>query len=117
MVSFFVLSLVLIGALVGSVGTILIKQATKSSHKFSLLKVVKSYSAWAGFSLYGISTIFYIFALRKEQLSIVYPLVATSYLWTTLFSIKYLGEKMNSKKWIGLMGIILGVILIGIGGS
>tara|TARA_Y100000310_G_C20064917_1_gene526700 strand:- start:53 stop:394 length:342 start_codon:yes stop_codon:yes gene_type:complete len=105
--------LVLIGTFVGAVGTLLIK---KGNDKFSFFKFIKSDYFWIGVPFYVVSTICYVLALRMEQLSIIYPLASTTYIWTTLFSVKYLGEQMNRWKYLGLSGIILGVILIGVGG-
>ena len=104
--------LVLIGTFIGAIGTLLIK---KGNDEFSFLKFVKSKYFLIGIPLYVVSTVCYVLALRMEQLSIIYPLASMTFLWTTLFSVKYLGEKMNKWKYFGLSGIILGVAMIGIG--
>lgn len=106
------LFLVLLGTILGSIGAIVTKKATvKDSWRELWLDPLM----WSAILLYGVSTIFYIIALRQEELSIVYPLVSLSYVWTTLFSVKFLHEKMNKYKGIALIGILLGVILIGLG--
>ena len=51
------------------------------------------------------------------EVSVLYPLLAMSYVWVSLLSIWFLGEVMTSVKWMGVMGIILGVSFIGIGGT
>ena len=112
MVNLLVLVIVLVGSFIGAFGTLMIKKST--SH-YPFLKLFKSSFLWLGFFFYGLSTLFYIFALRKEELSIIYPLVSTTYIWTTLFSVKYLKEEMDLWKWIGLSGIIIGVIFVGLG--
>ena len=112
MVNVLAIGLVLSGAFIGAFGTLMVK---KSVDKHSFLRSLRSSLMWAGLIFYGISTLFYIVALRKEELSIIYPLVSTTYVWTTLFSVKFLKEEMNPWKWWGLSGIILGVILIGFG--
>tara|TARA_Y100000310_G_scaffold312525_1_gene359911 strand:- start:1157 stop:1498 length:342 start_codon:yes stop_codon:yes gene_type:complete len=104
--------LILIGTFIGAIGTLLIK---KGNDKLSFSKFVRSKYFLIGIPLYGVSTVCYVLALRMEQLSIIYPLASMTYLWTTLFSVKYLGEKMNKWKYFGLSGIILGVVLIGAG--
>ena len=106
------MGVVLFGAFLGAFGTLMVK---KSVDQYSFLRSLKSSLMWMGIFFYGLSTLFYIVALRKEELSIIYPLVSTTYVWTTLFSVKFLKEEMNQWKWIGLFGIILGVILIGVG--
>ena len=112
MVSFVPVFLVLVSSLIGAVGTFLIKKGT---NKHSFFVLLKSKFLWIGFIFYGVSTILYLWALSQEDLTIIYPLVSTAYIWTTIFSVKYLGEKMNDYKWLGLVGIILGVVLIGFG--
>ena len=112
MVNVLAIGLVIFGAFVGAFGTLMVK---KSVDKYSFLHSLKSRLMWLGIFLYGASTMFYIVALRKEELSIIYPLVSTTYVWTTLFSVKFLKEEMNHWKWLGLTAIVLGVILIGLG--
>ena len=112
MVNFMSVLLILVGSVIGSYGTLIVKKGT-NQHAFRSL--LTSWQLWFGLFLYGLAVIFYVFALRAEELSVVYPLVSISYIWTTLFSVKLLGEKMNQWKWIGLLGIILGIVLIGIG--
>lgn len=112
MVNLISVLLVLIGSFIGAVGTLFIKKGT---NKYSFWKLWMSKYFWMGMSLYVFSTLFYVTALRREELSVVYPLVSTTYIFTTYLSVRYLGEKMNKWKWIGLFGIVFGVILIGIG--
>jgi uncharacterized membrane protein len=57
----------------------------------------------------------FMFALKGGDLSILYPAVSISYIWVCLFSVKMLGEKMNRKKWLGILTIMLGVVLISLG--
>ena len=112
MVDFLAVVLVLFGAFIGAFGTLMVK---KSVDKYSFFSSLRGSLMWMGILFYGLSTLFYIVALRKEELSVIYPLVSTTYIWTTLFSVKFLKEEMNQWKWFGLAGIILGVILIGLG--
>ena len=104
--------LVLIGSLIGALGTLIIKRGT---NKYRFFRLLKSKSLWIGLFLYGLSVIIYVLALSQEKLSVIYPIVSTTYIWTTLFSVKFLGEKMNKYKWLALIGIVVGVTLIGFG--
>ena len=104
--------IVFLGTVIGSVGTLLIKKGTL---RFSFLRLWKSPEMWGGVLLYLLSTIFYVVVLQQEELSVVYPIVSFTYIWTTLLSVKFLGEKMNRYKWIALAGIILGVTFVGLG--
>ena len=104
--------IILVGSVIGSLGNLVVKMG---ANKYSFWRLWHSSYLWGGLVLYGLSVLLYVFVLRIEELSVVYPLVSMSYLWTTIFSIKYLGEKMNKWKWFGLVGIILGIVLIGVG--
>jgi drug/metabolite transporter (DMT)-like permease len=104
--------LVLISAALGAVGTLLMK---KETDRMRLIVLWRSSIVWGGLFLYALSVLLYVFALRREELSILYPLVSTTYIWTMFLSVKYLGERMNRYKWISLLGIIVGVMLIGLG--
>lgn len=103
---------VLIGSLIGALGALVLKKGTS---KYTFRALLKSSFLWIGMFLYGLSTIFYVLALKNEELSVIYPLVSTTYIWTTIFSIRFLREKMNRWKYLGLAGIVLGVFLIGLG--
>lgn len=112
MLNIVAVTLVLLGSFIGAIGTLIIKKGT-NAHSF--FRLFTSFYLWLGLGLFGCATIVYIIALRQAELSVLYPLVSTTYIWATLFSVKFLGEKMNPWKWAGLTGIIFGVVLIGIG--
>ena len=114
MVELWAVALVLIGVLIGSFGPIFLK---KSSKEFSLnpKKLFKNHNLFYGISLYAFATIIFIPALKGGELSVLYPLVAVSYICVNLYSVKFLKEKMNIYKWSGIALIILGVIFIGLG--
>src|SRR3712207_7394559 len=39
-----------------------------------------------GYSLYAVSTMLLVLALRKGQLSLLYPIISLTYVWVTLLS-------------------------------
>jgi len=74
---------------------------------------------WAGLFLYFVGAMLLVWALKKGDLSILYPFLALSYVWVPLFSMLFLPvpERMNALKWAGVVVIIAGVSFIGIGSS
>ena len=74
-----------------------------------------NYHLFGGVGLYAIGTILFIPALKGGELSVLYPFVALNYIWVSLLSVKFLGEKMNRFKWLGIALIIIGVSFIGLG--
>lgn len=69
----------------------------------------------AGYVLYGINTVMLVLALREGELSVLYPIIALTYVWVTLASYVRLHESPNIYKNAGVTAIILGVIVIGRG--
>ncbi len=65
-----------------------------------------------GIFFYGLSSVFFIYALRLENLSLVYPITSLTYIWVGILSIKFLKEKLDKFKLIGMSLVILGVILL-----
>jgi len=69
-----------------------------------------------GYTLYGINTIMLVLALRDGELSMLYPIIALTYVWVTLLSYGLLHEKPNFYKNAGIATIVLGVAVLGRGG-
>jgi drug/metabolite transporter (DMT)-like permease len=59
----------------------------------------------------------FVYALRHGELSILYPLIALGYVWTTITAVVVLHESMNAYKIVGLLVIICGVAVLGWGGG
>ena len=55
----------------------------------------------AGYTLYGINTLMLVLALREGELSMLYPIIALTYVWVTLLSYLLLKEKSNFYKNVG----------------
>ena len=106
--------LVLLGVFVGSFGPIFLK---KSSDKFNLnpKEQIRNKNLIYGILCYAFGTIVFIPALKGGELSLLYPLTSLSYICVTFYSVKFLNEKINKYKLMGVLLIILGVSLIGIG--
>jgi len=87
--------------------------------KFGSASVSANVTSWlfnwkllSGMALYAVSAILFIMALRYAQLSILYPLIATSYIWVTLLATIFLGEQLSSGRWLGIAFIVAGISLI-----
>ena len=108
------IGLVLLACLIGSFGALFLKLASKE-FSFNIKKIILDKFIYLGVLFYAAGTILFIPALKGGELSVLYPLVSTSYIWVCLLSMKFLKEKMNPLKWIGIAIIILGVIFMGLG--
>lgn len=110
MTSIYAVIATIICALLASIAQILYKTGSKNL-KFDF-SIIKNYHIIGGLMLYGFSAVLFIAALRHGSLSTLYPIMATSYIWVSLLAYKFLGERMNIYKWIGMTFIFLGVFLI-----
>ena len=68
-----------------------------------------------GCFLYGSAAIIFIIALKGGELSVLYPIIATSYVWVSLLSGYFFNESITPLKWLGILSIVIGVSLIGKG--
>lgn len=100
----------------GALGALFLKKAAHSI-KLDLVDLITNTKLFLGVFFYVVATAMFIPALRYGELSTLYPLVATTYIWISIFSEKFLKEPMNRYKWIGIMFICLGVFLIGFGSA
>ena len=82
---------------------------------FDIIRILTNYYLITGIVLYAIGGILMILSFRGGEVSVLYPIIATSYIWVSFLSIKFLGETMNYFKWIGVILIISGIISIGFG--
>jgi drug/metabolite transporter (DMT)-like permease len=78
--------------------------------------IVTNVPLMAGYALYGINTLMLVLALREGELSMLYPIIALTYVWVTLLSYAVLHETPNLYKNVGIATIVLGVGVLGRGG-
>ncbi|MFH1849646.1 MAG: EamA family transporter [archaeon] len=114
MTAWWAICVVIVACIIGSFGAISLK-VSSNRHGFNLVRIMRCRYFIFGILFYGISTLMFISALRYGELSVLYPLVGTSYIWISLLSVKYLNEEMNLWKWAGVCVIVLGVGFIGFG--
>ena len=82
---------------------------------FNITSILTNYYLLGGILLYAVGGILMILSFRGGEVSVLYPIIAMSYIWVSFLSIKFLGEIMNAYKWIGIISIIAGIISIGYG--
>ena len=56
-----------------------------------------------------------ITAFKGGEVSVLYPIIATSYIWVSLMSAYFFKENLNLFRWIGIFVIISGIIFISVG--
>lgn len=112
------LLLILASVLLGASAQIAIKWGTMGvSHagadaKELLAKYFTSIPVLFGLGLYALSSVTWIFAVAKVELSKAYPMVAAGYVLVFLCSYFMFGEAVSAMKVVGLATIVSGVVLI-----
>ena len=81
------------------------------------LAMVLNPALLAGFSMYGVSMVLLVLALRHGQLSLLYPVFAMTYVWVTILSVLVFHESMNAFKLAGIATIVGGIAVLGRGQS
>jgi len=109
------LMLVIACTILGAAAQILMKVGM-GHFQPNLWALVTNVPLVAGYSLYGINTLMMVLALREGELSMLYPIIAMTYVWVTLLSYLLLGEKPNLYKNLGIAVIVGGVAVLGRGG-
>ncbi|MAG08129.1 hypothetical protein CMO89_01545 [Candidatus Woesearchaeota archaeon] len=108
------IGLVFICTLVTSTAQILYKLGANRL-SLDIFSLITNVPLFLGIILYVTAAAILLISLKYGELSVLYPVVATSYIWVSLLSSQVFGEVINASKWIGIIFIIVGVSLIGIG--
>lgn len=115
------IAIVLACTLLVAIGQYLIKLgANRLSHAGLLattIGIITIPQLFAGYCLYALFTVMFVYALRHGELSILYPLIALGYVWVTIIAVVAFHESMNPLKIVGLIVIICGVGVLGWGGG
>jgi multidrug transporter EmrE-like cation transporter len=109
--------LVFLCTLVGAAAQMLIKTGastvTRPGFFGAVVAMLTNGPLFAGYCLYGLNTILMVLALKDGELSVVYPVIALTYVWVTLLSMMIFHEPMNLLKGIGIGVIVAGVAVLG----
>jgi drug/metabolite transporter (DMT)-like permease len=82
---------------------------------FSIITLITNLPLISGLALYVIAGMILITALKGGDVTVLYPVVATSYVWVSLLSMFFFNEQMGLYRWIGIFVIIAGIISIAMG--
>ena len=64
---------------------------------------------------YFLGLLFLIKAFKHNDVTAIYPIVATSYILSTLYAMIIFGESISPLRWIGVLLVFIGVTMIGVG--
>ena len=69
-----------------------------------------------GTLIYGLAALLLLLALRYGEITLIYPFIASSYVWVSLASSLFFNDTLSGLKMAGIALIIVGVILVCTGG-
>ncbi|HEX4134132.1 MAG TPA: hypothetical protein VHY84_05875 [Bryobacteraceae bacterium] len=75
--------------------------------------LLANYMLLSGYIVQSGNALLLILALRDGELSMLYPIIALTYVWVNLLSMYFFHEHMNFWKGIGIALVIGGVALLG----
>jgi drug/metabolite transporter (DMT)-like permease len=105
--------LVFVCTLIGAAAQVFFKLGATALQRATPFQIFTSPVLLIGYALYGLSTGLLILALRRGQLSLLYPVIALTYVWVTILSMVIFSESLNVYKAVGLAVVIAGVAVIG----
>ena len=74
-----------------------------------------TWQVWVGFLLYAMGAAILIRSFKDGEVSVLFPIIATSYVWVALLSNHFFDEPITTFKLVGIAGIVLGITVLGFG--
>jgi multidrug transporter EmrE-like cation transporter len=111
------IALVLCCTILGAAAQMLMKIGLSHLSPPGLMGYVTSLPLFGGYCLYALNTVLMVFALRDGELSILYPIIALTYVWVTILSVLFFHETLNLFKLLGIAVVVTGVAVMGRGGK
>lgn len=109
-------ALVFCCTILGAAAQVLMKTGANAMAHPGLLGMITSVPLMGGYCLYGLSTLLLVLALRDGELSLLYPVIALTYVWVTILSFLIFHDAINPWKLVGIALIVIGVGVLGKGG-
>lgn len=81
----------------------------------AIFSAIKLPWMWVGISLMALAFFSLLAVLSIENVSFVVPVTALSYAAGALGGIVFLGERVSSRRWLGVLLVCLGVTLVWLG--
>jgi len=110
-------ALVFCCTILGAAAQVLMKTGANHLAQPGLLGMATNLPLMGGYCLYGLSTLLLVLALKDGELSLLYPVIALTYVWVTVLSFLIFHDGINLWKLLGIVLIVSGVTVLGKGGK
>ena len=81
----------------------------------TLVAMATNFRLVFGYSLYGLSAVLMVLALKHGELSILYPIIALTYVWVAILSVIAFHEHLGWMRSAGIAVVVAGVAVLGKG--
>ena len=109
------IGLVVLCTVIGAAAQILMRNGAALMVDTGWAGVLSNSSLIAGYICLAANTALLVLALRDGQLSVLYPIIALTYVWVTVLSPMFFNDIINVYKVVGVGLIVVGVSFIGLG--
>lgn len=113
-----VMGVMVVASLLGAVGQIMLRLASRDVGLVSVRGVLSSWPLYVFGVSYGVAVVLNIWAYRVGgKVAVIYPVIALSYVFASLLAWWVFGEEVGVLVGVGMVVIVVGVVLIGVGAS
>lgn len=105
------IALVMVAAALSVAAQVFFKFASQRA-ALSLAGTLFNVPLLLGFASYAIVALVFVNALKEGELTVLYPLLATSYIGVALVSPLFFDDSLNTMKVAGMLIVIMGVYFI-----
>ena len=109
------IGLVVLCTLIGAAAQVLMRNGAALMVDTGWAGVLSNWALIAGYICLAANTALLVLALRDGQLSVLYPIIALTYVWVTILSPMFFNDVITAYKVIGVGLIVVGVSFIGLG--
>jgi len=112
------IAIIIIGVIFAGLGQVSWKLGMNQAGQLTVLdlaglsNVLRNPYILLGFLMYALSTIFWLIALSKKDLSFVYPFISLTYILVLVLSNIILKESIGVEKLAGTLVIVIGLVII-----
>lgn len=106
------IALVCCCTILGAAAQIFMKWGANHLANPGLIGMATNMPLMVGYTLYGFSTVLLVLALKDGELSLLYPVIALTYVWVTALSFLIFHDHVNAFKVAGIVIIVAGVVVL-----
>jgi uncharacterized membrane protein len=106
--------LIILSTLFSSLGSFYMKVASKT-FRLGFKALATNFALIGAVSLHTISAVVGVIAYKGGDLTVLVPLASLNYIWASILAVRFLKERMNFWKWLGVIAIMAGITILGLG--